>query len=413
MAATIHVIGMGEMGPSPLPEAQVALAQAQLIWGAERHLAHFPDHPAQRLPWRNLDQDMAAIKEAIAQGYERLVVLASGDPLFFGIGRLLLCHFPPDMLRFYPHLSAVQLAFSRLKLPWQDACWVSLHGRSWENLVAALKQGAEKIAVLTDPQHTVAHIGQILQTLDLPGRYQLWVCENLGAPQEKVYSLTLEQARHWTTEDLNVVVLVRDPVVPDLPPALPALGLADSWFVGFPDQPGLLTKKEVRVLALALLQLQDGQVIWDVGAGTGSVTIELARLLPHSTIYAIEKNSLGVQLLRRNLTRFQVGNVQVLSGTAPEVCATLPDPQRVFIGGSGGRLEPILEMLATRLQLGGVVVVALATLEHQALVWDWARQRRWEVQALDVRLSRSLAVGNLTRWQPLNPVTLVQLTRPV
>ncbi|MCS7227264.1 MAG: precorrin-6Y C5,15-methyltransferase (decarboxylating) subunit CbiT, partial [Gloeomargarita sp. SKYB31] len=126
------------------------------------------------------------------------------------------------------------------------------------------------------------------------------------------------------------------------------------------------TKKEIRVLVLSLLHLQDGQVIWDVGAGTGSVSIEIARLLPHSTIYAIEKNSLGVQLIRRNLARFQVNNVAVMSGAAPQALATLPNPQRVFIGGSSGELLVLLDAVAARLSPGGVVVLALATQEHLA-----------------------------------------------
>ncbi|MCS7032112.1 MAG: precorrin-6y C5,15-methyltransferase (decarboxylating) subunit CbiE [Gloeomargarita sp. SKYG116] len=412
MAATIHVIGMGGDGPSPLPEVKQVLAQAQILCGAERHLAHFPEHPARRLVWGHLDLDIAAIKDSIAQGYEHLVVLASGDPLFFGIGRLLLCHFPADMLRFYPHLSAVQLAFSRLKLPWQDARVISLHGRACENLLQPLKQGVEKIAIFTDPQHSVAEIAQVLQGLALPVHYRIWVCENLGSPQENVQCLDIETARHYQTPGLNVVVLVRESVSPVLPPSLPLVGLADHWFESFPDQPGLMTKKEIRVLVLSLLHLQDGQVIWDVGAGTGSVSIEIARLLPHSTIYAIEKNSLGVQLIRRNLARFQVNNVAVMSGAAPQALATLPNPQRVFIGGSSGELLVLLDAVAARLSPGGVVVLALATQEHLAQTLQWSQQQSWQYQALDVRLARSLAIGELTRWQPLNPVTLVQLTKP-
>ena len=413
MGAVIHVIGLGWEGAAALAiDARMALEQAQLLCGSPRHLAHFAHHPALQVPWAHLNQGIEELKNYLAQGYERVVVLASGDPLLFGIGRLLLSHFPPSLLRFYPHVSAMQLAFSRLKVPWQDAQIVSIHGRSWENLMAPLKQGAAKIAVFTDPTHNVRTVAQVIQELKLPIAYQIWVCEQLGSPEERVELLTLEQALNDPRDTLNVVVLLRESSRRWNPASLPLFGLSDDLFQGFPDQPGLMTKKEIRSLVLAELQLQHGQTIWDVGAGTGTVAIEIARLLPQSAIYAIEKNALGVQLIHQNCQQLGVNHVAIIAGVAPDVFSDLPDPDRVFIGGSGGHLLAILGALATRLRPGGVVVLALATQEHQALVFSWAKQQGWPYHALDIHLSRSLAVGGLTRWQPLNPVTLMQLVKP-
>jgi precorrin-6Y C5,15-methyltransferase (decarboxylating) len=413
LGAVIHVIGLGWEGAAALAtDARSALDQAQLLCGSPRHLAHFSQHPALHVPWEHLNQGIKELKNYLAQGYERVVVLASGDPLLFGIGRLLLSHFPPSLLRFYPHVSAMQLAFSRLKVPWQDAQIVSIHGRSWENLMAPLKQGAAKIAVFTDPTHNVRTVAQVIQELKLPIAYQIWVCEQLGSPEERVELLTLEQALNDPRDTLNVVVLLRESSRRWNPASLPLFGLSDDLFQGFPDQPGLMTKKEIRSLVLAELQLQHGQTIWDVGAGTGTVAIEIARLLPQSAIYAIEKNALGVQLIHQNCQQLGVNHVAIIAGVAPDVFSDLPDPDRVFIGGSGGHLLAILGALATRLRPGGVVVLALATQEHQALVLSWAKHQGWPYHALDIHLSRSLAVGDLTRWQPLNPVTLMQLVKP-
>jgi precorrin-6Y C5,15-methyltransferase (decarboxylating) len=413
LGVVIHVIGLGWEGAAALAtDARMALEQAQLLCGSPRHLAHFSQHPALHVPWEHLNQGIKELKNYLAQGYERVVVLASGDPLLFGIGRLLLSHFPPSLLRFYPHVSAIQLAFSRLKVPWQDAQIVSIHGRSWENLMAPLKQGAAKIAVFTDPTHNVRTVAQVIQELKLPIAYQIWVCEQLGSPEERVELLTLEQALNDPRDTLNVVVLLRESSQSLNINSLPILGLADDVFHGFPDQPGLMTKKEIRSLVLAELQLQHGQTIWDVGAGTGTVAIEIARLLPQSAIYAIEKNALGVQLIHQNCQQLGVNHVAIIAGVAPDVFSDLPDPDRVFIGGSGGHLLAILGALATRLRPGGVVVLALATQEHQALVLSWAKRQGWPYHALDIHLSRSLAVGDLTRWQPLNPVTLMQLVKP-
>jgi precorrin-6Y C5,15-methyltransferase (decarboxylating) len=413
LGVVIHVIGLGWEGAAALAtDARMALEQAQLLCGSPRHLAHFSQHPALHVPWEHLNQGIEELKNYLAQGYERVVVLASGDPLLFGIGRLLLSHFPPSLLRFYPHVSAMQLAFSRLKVPWQDAQIVSIHGRSWENLMAPLKQGAAKIAVFTDPTHNVRTVAQVIQELKLPIAYQIWVCEQLGSPEERVELLTLEQALNDPRDTLNVVVLLRESSQSLNINSLPILGLADDVFHGFPDQPGLMTKKEIRSLVLAELQLQHGQTIWDVGAGTGTVAIEMARLLPQSSIYAIEKNTMGVQLIHQNCQQLGVNHVAIIAGVAPDVFSDLPDPDRVFIGGSGGHLLAILGALATRLRPGGVVVLALATQEHQALVLSWAKHQGWPYHALDIHLSRSLAVGDLTRWQPLNPVTLMQLVKP-
>jgi len=413
VATVIHVIGLGWEGAAALgTDARMALDQAQLLCGSPRHLAHFSQHPALHIPWEHLNQGIQNLKNYLAQGYERVVVLASGDPLLFGIGRLLLSHFPPESLRFYPHVSAVQLAFSRLKIPWQDAQIVSIHGRSWENLIPPLKQGAAKIAVLTDPTHNVRTIAQVIQQLKLPITYHIWVCEQLGSPDEQIELLTLEQALKDQRNTLNVVVLLRDSSRLFNTHSLPIFGLSDDLFHGFPDQPGLMTKKEIRSLILAELQLQHGQTIWDVGAGTGTVAIEIARLLPQSSVYAIEKNPMGLQLIHQNCQQLGIKNVVVITGNAPEAFTNLPNPDRVFIGGSGGNLMAILGALDTRLPPGGMVVLALATQEHQALVLSWAKPQGWGYHALDIRLSRSLAVGDLTRWHPLNPITLIQLAKP-
>jgi precorrin-6Y C5,15-methyltransferase (decarboxylating) len=352
-----------------------------------------------------------------------IVMLASGDPLFYGIGRLLLQAFAPEQLVFHPHLSAVQLACSRLKLPWQDACVISVHGRSLEELQTALRQGADKIIVLTDPVNTPLAIAQVLQHLDLSTCYQLWVCENLGGDNERILRLNLgvlpNQADSFAP--LNVVVLVRQPArqTPNLQ-TLPCFGIADREFLSFPDRPGLMTKREIRVQILAELALQPGQVIWDVGAGTGSVSIEIARLVPDATIYAIEKTAIGLSLIQQNAQRFQVQNVRVVAGEAPKILSELPSPDRIFIGGSGGQLSELVQVCLGRLALPGVMVIAVATLEHQAAVITCLSQEamptssRLTYRAVQLQIAHSRPmsqVKHLQRWQPLNPVTLVVVSQ--
>jgi precorrin-6Y C5,15-methyltransferase (decarboxylating) len=171
-----------------------------------------------------------------------------------------------------------------------------------------------------------------------------------------------------------------------------------------------MTKREVRLLVIGELALKPGQIIWDIGAGTGSVSIEIARLFPTSKVYAIEKTAAGTALISQNCRRFQVENVISIHGNAPEILHALPNPNRIFIGGSGGNLSQILDA-CSRLAPSGVLVLALATLEHLNTALDWLKATsNWNYQLLQVQLSRSVPIGNLTRFAPLNPVTIVSAT---
>lgn len=405
----IHVVGIGLDGAAGLGEtARQILPQAAILVGSDRHLAYFSQHPAQRIVLGDLRQAIEQMRQLLATKHP-IVVLASGDPLFFGIGRLLLSEFPAKLLTFHPHLSAIQLAFSRVKLPWQDAKIVSIHGRSLDELTRALQQGAAKIAVFTDAEHSPQAIARLVLSLDLPSSYQFWVCEALGGSEERVQSLTPPEILTHSFAPLNVVILQRQTAAAIDLASLPAFGLADSSFVSFDDRPGLITKREVRILALGELALQNGQIVWDVGAGTGSVSIEIARLLPQSQIYAIEKSAAGFALISENATRFRVANVIPVHGAAPIVLENLPAPDRIFIGGSGGNLLELLAACRSRLRPNGRIVLALATLEHLHSAIAWGQAQQWRYHLLQVQLARSIAVASLTRLAPLNPVALLTL----
>lgn len=426
MDTPIHVVGMGLEGTQGLaPEVRDLIKRAALLVGSDRHLQFFPEHPAPRLCLSDLSQTLQTLRETAlcpTPPPTPIVILTSGDPLFYGLGRLLLEELPPDWLTFHPHLSSIQLAFSRVKTAWQDARIISAHGRSLEELTRVLQQGTEKIAVLTDGTNTPAAIARLLCSLDLPSAYHCWVCENLGGSQERVQRFAPEELlQSHPFAPLNVVVLLRGEQARSLDlQALPLLGIPDSCFLSFGDRPGLITKREVRLQVLGELGLRPNQTIWDIGAGTGSVSVEIARLCPTSRVFAIEKTAAGIALIQQNCRRFQVETVVPVTGTAPRVLSALPAPDRVFVGGSGGNLSEILEVCASRLQPEGAIVLALATLEHCAGVFDWARQRHWPYRVVQVNLARSVSlpsprdpeVSPLTRLAPLNPVTLIRLDNP-
>lgn len=405
----IHVVGIGLAGKASLtPQVQELVAHARFLMGSDRHLSYFADHPAEKWRLDNLDQGMTELQYRLEQGESDLVVLTSGDPLFFGLGRLLLAKLPPQALEFHPHLSSIQLAFNRIKCAWQDATIVSVHGRDLDSLIAPLQQGQPKIALLTDHFNTPSAIARLIRSLDLPLSYQIWVCENLGGEDEKIQTFTPEALEDQSFAPLNVVVLLRQssPQPLDLT-QLPNLGIPDHLFLSFDDRPGLMTKREVRILALGELALQPLQIIWDIGAGTGSVSLEMARLSPSSRIYSIEKTAAGVALIAQNCQRFQVENVEIIAGSAPNALKSLPRPDRIFLGGSGGNLRDILQICQAELRPGGRIVAAFATWEHLATAQDFFANGPWQVQLLQVQLARSVPIAHLMRFSPLNPVTLI------
>ena len=413
----IDVIGIGLDGAVGLTANTLAVVdRATVLVGSDRHLDYFPHHPAERLVLGNMVVVFETMRRRVVQS-EKIVVIVSGDPLFFGLGRLLLENFPPEQLTFYPHLSSVQLAFNRLKLTWQDANVVSVHGRSLNLLIPLLQKGVKKLAIFTDQNNHPGAIARFYRNLDLPAHYHLWVCEDLGSAKEKVYSCLPADIDTCTQEDfspLNLVILVRQEILTgndlDLK-TLPLMGLADANFFSFDDRPGLITKREVRVQALAELALQPNQIVWDIGSGTGSVAIEIARLCPTSQVYGIEKSSMGIVLIERNCQRFSTLNVHPIHGQAPEILSNLPKPDRIFIGGSGGNLIDILMSCQEKLVIGGKLVLALATLENLATCLAWFKKYQWDCSLQHIQISRSVPFANLTRLNPINPVNLITAQR--
>ncbi|MGL6136583.1 MAG: precorrin-6y C5,15-methyltransferase (decarboxylating) subunit CbiE [Planktothrix sp.] len=422
----IHVIGIGLEGASGLSESVLDLVRgATVLVGSDRHLSYFPEHLASRLVLGDLTETIVTIRQQLIRWeienkpsiHNYIVVLVSGDPLFFGFGRLLVAEFSPEQLTFHPHVSCIQLAFNRIKTPWQDAQIVRAQGRSMETLIQALQQGIEKIAILTDNIYNPSAIAQLINSLDLPSSYQFWVCENLGANDERVQQWDIEILKNQVFSPLNIVILLRQSrseIQPLDLSKLPTFGIRDQLFLSYSDRPELITKREIRTLVLGELGLQPKQTIWDIGAGMGSVSIEIARLFPDSTIYAIEKTATGTTLIEQNRQRFQVNNVVSIHGEAPDILHHLRSPNRIFIGGSGENLSEILGICSIRLSPGGIIVLALATIEHLNTALNWLEQRKriersWSYQILNVQLSRSVPIANSTRFSPLNPITILTI----
>ena len=392
-------MGIGDAGAvSLLPEARAAVEAAELLCGGERHLGFFPDHPAERLVLR---ANVGEVVERLRSERRRAVVLASGDPDCYGIGPILAKQLGADRVRILPNVGAVQLACARLGIAWHDAAILSAHGRPLDGIFPAVLR-ARTAVVLTDDRNTPAALARALLAAGA-GQARLDVFEHLGGPRERHVGGCPAEIAGQAFAPLNTVVVRHDGPPPPL-----ALGLPEDAYA---HRAGQITKAEVRVISLSQLRLHERSVVWDVGAGCGSVAIEAAALARAGKVFAIERDPTQIELLRENARRHAAGNVVVVEGAAPEALGGLPEPDAVFVGGSGGALAAIAAAAMARLRPGGRLVANLATLEHLAELGALARPEGWPCEVTQVAVARSVPVADLTRLAALNPVFVVTLRR--
>lgn len=412
--AKIHVVGIGDGGPQGLsPAALATIEQAEILFGGERHLAFFPTVAAERISVKsNLKEVAGRIK--IELGRKRMTVLASGDPLFYGIAKYLMTQIPKQHFEIFSNVSSMQLAFAKAKESWEDAAIVSLHGRPAEEILEAARE-AKKIGVLTDDQNTPARIAQLLMENGLDD-FIGTVCENLGGGDEKVTQLDLPELARREFSALNVLVLVRKPYSPK-----PSSTEARTWLMGIPDsefhqrmpEKGLITKSEVRVLSLAKLKLESDSVVWDIGAGSGSVSIESALMARQGKVYAVEKNAEDYRLILKNIEKFQTANMRAIHAMAPDCLKQIgDDPDAVFIGGSSSSMGDIIAVCAQRLKAKGRLVANVATIENLFDAWHAFKKLGWRSEATLVNIARSQPILELTRFAALNPVYILSAEKP-
>ncbi|CAJ1003765.1 MULTISPECIES: precorrin-6y C5,15-methyltransferase (decarboxylating) subunit CbiE [Brevibacillus] len=394
MTQAIKVIGIGDDGQqSLLPLYRTWIMESELLVGGERHLSFFPEYTGEKLV---LKGGLMALADRLREEKRKTVILASGDPLFYGVGSLLAKKLHVEI---YPHLSSIQLAFARMGESWQDAYFASVHGRSMKGLAQRI-DGRDKVALLTDRQNNPAAIARYLLSFGMT-EYDAFVGENLGSQEERSGWYTLEEMAEGTFSDLNVVILRRRRESPVWP-----LGIADEAFAQRKPDKGLITKKEVRILSLAQMQLHVKSVVWDIGTCTGSVAIEAARIAREGEVYAVEKNADDLENCRQNMARFRT-DFTVVHARAPEGLEQFPDPDAVFIGGSGGELRELLRVCCSRLRPNGRIVVNAATIETLYAALQAFAEEHFETAVTLTQLSRSKPILNMTRFEGLNPVYII------
>ncbi|GMA63434.1 precorrin-6y C5,15-methyltransferase (decarboxylating) subunit CbiE [Alicyclobacillus fastidiosus] len=397
----VVVIGVGDDGVRGLStEVRAVLSSRDVLYGSDRQLSFFPDFPGEKRVFTSPLQ--AVIEDIKREADKRLVaVLASGDPLFYGIGSTLVKRLGSEQVHIYPHLSSIQLAFARAGLGWQDARIISLHGRDIAGFAQRL-HGAALAAVLTDEVNTPGAIANYLLAYQMT-EYDAFVAEHLCGDEERTGWYALGELRERSFAPLNVLILHRRPDA--CAPAF-TLGMEDSEFSQRKPDRGLITKREVRVQSLAELRLNKGDVLWDIGACTGSVSIEAILSTPELRVFAVEKNEGDLINLRENQVKFRTDFVAI-HAKAPAGLDAFPDPDAVFIGGSGGELGELLRNCASRLREGGRIVVNAATIENLYEAHQTLGALGFNVSVTLIQSARSKPILNLTRFEGMNPVYLV------
>ncbi|MEW5736716.1 MAG: precorrin-6y C5,15-methyltransferase (decarboxylating) subunit CbiE [Thermodesulfobacteriota bacterium] len=393
----VRVVGVG-MGADDLPAALAALVrEAGLLVGGERHLAAFGGLPCRKLIIRS---PLAGTVEEIRSFRERgkVVVLASGDPLFFGIGRTLIKELGEENVEIFPNVSSLAAAFGRLKKPWANVPVVSLHGRAGEDALLGALRGSAAVFVLTGPDRSPAWIGRFLQENRVPGT-KLFVLEEMGSPGETLQELTPAQAAGMDFREPNAVVLTR--AEPGPAQRDPCLGAPEHWYE---HDAGVITKAEVRAVSLSRLRLSDGLVLWDLGAGSGSLSCEAGLFIKSRPIVAVEKNPGRVKHIRANRERFGIWNLAVVQAELPEGMDGLPDPDRIFVGGGGRSLGPIVREAAMRLRPGGVMVVNAVLLESLHAGLAAMEGAGLETGVVQVQAARGTSLSHGRMLSAENPV---------
>lgn len=393
MPQLMKMIGIGDSVEGLLPQYKQWIEEAEVLVGGERVLDFFPHVQAEKVVIKG---GLTALVTRLQQEQRSVVILASGDPLFYGIGSYLAKKLPIDI---YPYMSSIQLAFAKMKDSWQDAYVVSVHGRTMKGLAQKI-DGRAKVALLTDDENNPNAIASYLKKFGML-EYEAFVAENLGGQEERTGFYTLDEMECADFSNLNVVILRHT-----YKPKHYALGINDELFAQRKPDKGLITKKEIRTLSIQQMHLQEDSIVWDIGTCTGSVAIEAGKIARNGAVFAVEKNEADLENCFENQKTFRV-DVTAIHAKAPAGLAQFPDPNVIFFGGTGGEMEELLKYCVSRLQQDGRIVMNIATIENLYEAVQTLKNIGCAVEIVQAQISRSKPILHMTRFVPLNPIYIV------
>lgn len=413
MTEKITIIGIGDDGLEGLTrQAREVLDSAATIYGPSNLVQKLPNSQAKihTLP-TNLDEIAGLL---LSPASLPKVVLASGDPLFYGTTRFLCDKLGKDQFEVVPHVSSMQLAFARVKESWDEAYLTNLASQALPRVIDRIRT-AEKVGIFTTDEVSPNQLAAALVSAGIE-YFTAYVCENLGSPDERVTRGSLHDIAAQEFSPLNVMILVRQPNAPDRPTSMQGrrtFGNPDDCFLQSRPKRGLLTTAEVRVIALAEMDLGPTSTVWDVGAGSGSVAIEAAQLAASGTVYGIEMDPEDYNLLVANSTTFGTTNLIPVLGEAPAAWAELPNPDAIFVGGTGRAVINLVIHAWDRLKSGGRLVVNVASLDNLTALENALRGYGAEPRVVMISLAYGQQQMDALRLESANPTFLIICRKPI
>jgi len=408
----ILIVGVGDDGAEGLTkQASDCIASAELLVGSGSLLAKFPDFVGRK---ETVGPDLDRLANMLDQSNVATVVLASGDPLFYGTARFLCDRLGKDRFEVVPHVSSMQLAFARVKENWDEAYLTNLASQPLERVVDRIRS-AEKVGLFTSEEITPSRLAEELLSKGI-SYFNVYVCENLGSPDERVTRSSLSDLVNQRFSLLNVMILVRQIGVPDKQSDSDQrrlFGNPDEMFRQSKPKRGLLTPNEVRSIALGEMGLKSTSIMWDIGAGSGAVAIEAALIAKHGKAYAIEMDAEDYNLLVENAKQFGVTNLVPVLGEAPKAWETLPDPEAIFVGGTGRAVTELVSHAWPRLQPGGCLIANMMSLDYVvALQQLFSSKMGIEPMLWMVQISRGNYQLDKLRLESCNPTFLLKAEKP-
>ena len=407
MTARIYIVGIGDDGLDGLTtQARTLIDQAQVLIGSPQLLDKVGKESSRQIP---VGGDLADIREAInSLGNERAVMLAGGDPLFYGIARFVTETLPKEDFEVVPHVSSMQLAFARVKESWDDSYLSNLATQPLDRVVDNIRT-AERVGLFTTKTVPPSMVAEALldRRIDY---FTAYVCENLGTPHETVTQGDLVSIRGQSFSSLNVMILVRHRGAADRPSGSSQrrlFGNPDDLFLQSRPKRGLLTPQEVRCIALAELDLMPASIVWDVGAGSGSIAIEAAAIASKGQVFAIEMDAEDYGLMLENASMFDVPALVPVHGQAPEAWKELPDPDAIFVGGTGRAVPDLVADAIKRLSKGGRIVVNVSSPDNLVAVQTVLETAGLISDVRMINISRGQRQLDRVRFESLNPTFLV------
>ena len=407
----IRIVGVGDDGrPGLTQQALDAILSSPMLLGNESLLDRFPEYKGTKVA---IGPDLDRLACALETAPENAVLLASGDPLFYGTARFLCERLGKELFEVIPHVSSMQLAFARIKESWEEAYLANVSNQAIDRIVEKIRS-SEKAGLFTSESIPPSRIAEILLQKGIY-YFTAYVCENLGAPDERVTRVDLKSLTQQKFSPLNVLVLVRHNGAPDqqvLSNQRRLFGNPDEFFRQSRPKRGLLTPSEVRTIALSELNLKPQSIVWDIGAGSGSVAIEAAQIASSGKVYAIEMDAEDYGLLLENAKQFEVKNLVGVLGEAPKAWDSLPDPHSIFIGGSGRSVSDLVDSCWPRLQPGGTLVVNVMSMEDVVELQKYLmNQLQLEPQLWMIQISRGTYQLEKHRFETSNPSFLLKVQK--